>query len=86
MYLSLLDTRPNSKFGVVVGMGVTKSGGEQPCELQELDIRIFTTRECIKSRLPLSVVNEKTIICAGYLEGNKDSCQVGNVLEYCKLS
>lgn len=65
-----------SKFGLVMGMGVTQTGGDQPCELQELDVRVYTSKECIKSRLPLVVVREPSILCAGFLEGGKDSCQV----------
>ena len=64
-----------------MGNGVVSHGGGQPCDLQELEVNVYTKDECLESRLPLSVVEEPTVFCAGHLEGDKDSCQASTKLK-----
>ncbi|XP_068231880.1 transmembrane protease serine 9-like [Palaemon carinicauda] len=57
---------------IVTGWGTTASGGKQTYELHEVVVPTISNSECRKSYGNYITGN---MICAGLLEGGKDSCQ-----------
>lgn len=62
------------RIGVVTGWGTTKEAGSTSCELQEVDMPVISNAAC-KANYSNEMISE-TMMCAGYAEGLKDSCQV----------
>ncbi|XP_053660394.1 trypsin [Anopheles marshallii] len=60
--------------GIVTGWGRTKSGGGLSGTLQQTEVPILTNRECRRAGYWAFQITNR-MICAGYLEGGKDSCQ-----------
>ncbi|XP_053674102.1 trypsin-like [Anopheles nili] len=60
--------------GVVTGWGRTKTGGGLSGTLQQTEVPILTNRECRRAGYWAFQITGK-MICAGLLEGGKDSCQ-----------
>uniref|UniRef100_A0A182N9U9 Peptidase S1 domain-containing protein n=1 Tax=Anopheles dirus TaxID=7168 RepID=A0A182N9U9_9DIPT len=60
--------------GVVTGWGRTKAGGGLSDTLRQTDVPILTNRECRRAGYWAFQITNK-MICAGFLEGGKDSCQ-----------
>ena len=54
------------------GWGTLSAGGQQPDELQEVDVPAVSQNEC--NRVYNGEV-DSTMICAGLKEGGKDACQ-----------
>lgn len=69
-----------SSTGIVTGWGVKKTGGSTSPTLQEVEVPIMTNDDCKKSAYGKTRITEN-MLCAGYAEGEKDSCQVKIV--YC---
>lgn len=70
----------------VAGWGRTTEGGNAANVLQELQIPILPKAQCVdKYKTIGKLISEKqfdnAILCAGYLEGGKDSCQ-GTIKAY----
>uniref|UniRef100_A0A182YN79 Peptidase S1 domain-containing protein n=1 Tax=Anopheles stephensi TaxID=30069 RepID=A0A182YN79_ANOST len=61
------------KEAIVTGWGTTDSG-ELSEELQQLTVPILTNQQCRKSGYFRFQITAK-MLCAGYLEGGRDSCQ-----------
>lgn len=61
--------------GIVTGWGVKKAGGATSATLQEVKVPIMSNKECKNSSYGSSRITEN-MMCAGYPEGKKDSCQV----------
>lgn len=64
----------------VAGWGRTVEGGQPANILQELQLPILPNTECADrykaiGKLISPKQFDKAVICAGYLEGGKDSCQ-----------
>uniref|UniRef100_A0AAG5CQM5 Peptidase S1 domain-containing protein n=1 Tax=Anopheles atroparvus TaxID=41427 RepID=A0AAG5CQM5_ANOAO len=60
--------------GIVTGWGRTKTGGGLSGTLQQTEVPILSNRECRRAGYWAFQITNK-MICAGYLEGGKDSCQ-----------
>ena len=60
----------------VAGWGRVSEGGAQATVLQELMVPIISHSTCTQPDVYGSSVIEENMICAGYLEGGKDGCQV----------
>lgn len=63
----------SNKTGIATGWGVVKQGGPTSDILQEVDVNIMTNAECKKTAYKDRIT--QNMLCAGYLEGKKDSCQ-----------
>jgi len=62
------------KKGIVTGWGAIKEGGPISHSLQEVEVPILTNTECRTMYPPHRITDN--MLCAGYKEGGKDSCQV----------
>ncbi|XP_050070453.1 trypsin-7-like [Anopheles maculipalpis] len=60
--------------GIVTGWGRTKAGGGLSGTLQQTEVPILTNRECRRAGYWAFQITNR-MICAGFLEGGKDSCQ-----------
>ena len=78
-----LPTNSNQNFdfkqAIVAGWGLTSDEGVQSNFLREVKVPVLTNAQC-RSTAYKSMILE-TMLCAGYIEGGKDSCQVSQVLE-----
>ncbi|XP_050072467.1 trypsin-1-like [Anopheles maculipalpis] len=63
----------HGKEAIVTGWGTTDSG-ELSEELQQLTVPILTNQQCRQSGYFRFQITAK-MLCAGYLEGGRDSCQ-----------
>lgn len=63
------------KKGIVTGWGAIKEGGSVSHTLQEVIVPILTNTECRATKYPSRRITDN-MLCAGFKEGNKDSCQV----------
>ncbi|XP_040165630.1 trypsin-7-like [Anopheles arabiensis] len=63
----------DGKEAIVTGWGTTESG-ELSEHLQQLTVPILTNQQCRKSGYFRFQITAK-MLCAGYLEGGRDSCQ-----------
>lgn len=64
--------------GIVTGWGVKKAGGATSAVLQEVMVPIMSNKDCRNSAYGSSRITDN-MMCAGYSDGKKDSCQVGLV-------
>lgn len=62
------------KVGKLAGWGTLEEGGKPACILRMVDVPIISHEKCV-SRYPSGMVTPN-MMCAGYDEGQKDSCQV----------
>lgn len=63
--------------GTVTGWGATAESGAISQTLQEVTVPILSNAECRASKYPSQRITDN-MLCAGYQEGSKDSCQVIN--------
>lgn len=63
------------KEGTVTGWGAIKESGSTSSTLQEVMVPIMTNAACRATKYPARKITEN-MMCAGYTEGGKDSCQV----------
>lgn len=61
--------------GIVTGWGATKEGGSISHSLQEVVVPILSNTECRATKYPSRKITDN-MLCAGYKQGGKDSCQV----------
>nr|BDQ68758.1 clotting factor G beta subunit i2 [Limulus polyphemus] len=78
--LNKLNVNLNNKEVVVIGWGVTERGSEKHNVLRELELPVVTNELCNKSyqTISFSGLNRgitDDMICAGYQEGGRDSCE-----------
>lgn len=73
-----LPNEPNQNFdfhkGIVAGWGLTSENGAPSTYLRELVVPVLTNAQCRATSYRSMILS--TMLCAGYLEGGKDSCQV----------
>ena len=60
----------------IAGWGRTSENGPQATTLQELAVPIIGHETCSSRQVYGSSIVEETMLCAGYLEGGRDGCQV----------
>lgn len=63
------------KKGIVTGWGALEEGGSISPILQEVVVPILTNAECRATKYPSRKITDN-MMCAGFKEGGKDSCQV----------
>jgi transmembrane serine protease 3 len=74
------DNLPDDTKGLVAGWGTTIEGKDasRAGKLQQLIVPIVNAKKCAdfykKAEKPKNII-EKLMLCAGHLEGGKDSCQ-----------
>lgn len=61
--------------GIVTGWGAIKEGGSVSNTLQEVEVPILSNTECRSTKYPSRKITDN-MMCAGYKQGGKDSCQV----------
>lgn len=64
---------PEGLIGVVTGWGKDKEDGEMTQQLRKLDVPVRNIDECKK--IYGGVITDH-MLCAGYLQGGLDACQV----------
>lgn len=64
----------------VTGWGTTTEGGSLPSILQVVQVPIVSLEECRAAYGQADVTDR--MVCAGYTEGGKDACQVGEELDF----
>ena len=67
----------NGAQGVVTGWGVTVQNGAPSEVLNEVTVPIMSNPDCKKTAYGEKKITDN-MMCAGYPEGKKDSCQVRN--------
>lgn len=65
---------PVGANAAVSGWGYTEENGPASTQLQAVIVPIISRESC-KALYPQYVIDE-TMLCAGYLEGQRDACQV----------
>lgn len=65
----------SGKDGIVTGWGVSTPGGSTNQVLHEVSVPIMSNKDCRKSNYGAKRITDN-MMCAGYPEGKKDSCQV----------
>lgn len=63
------------KPGVATGWGAVSEGGSLATKLQEVTVDIMSNENCKKTGYGANRITEN-MLCAGFPEGKKDSCQV----------
>lgn len=64
---------PEGMTGIVTGWGKDSEEGEMMPHLRKLEVPVSALEECKKI---YGTVITDHMLCAGYLEGGKDACQV----------
>jgi hypothetical protein len=63
------------KIGTASGWGTTQEDGKPSCVLREVDVPIMSNEDCRKTNYTEQMITDN-MMCAGYADGKKDSCQV----------
>lgn len=66
---------PDGAMLDVYGWGTLKEGGEQSKELQKVSVPLYNHEKCKENYAKNQIELTDSMICAGYDEGGKDSCQ-----------
>lgn len=74
VYLS--DDTYDGVRAIVTGWGTLKEEGKPSCILQELEVPVMSNDDCKTNTSYSSKVITDNMMCAGYEEGMRDSCQV----------
>lgn len=64
--------------GIATGWGATSEGGSLSTKLREVSVDIMSNNDCKQTGYGTNRITEN-MLCAGYPEGKKDSCQVFSV-------
>lgn len=78
-------------YATAIGWGRTSEGGDLSTKLQKVQLPLLSDEECDEAGYEKSRRTDN-MICAGYLEGKRDSCSVNiyifslNTLEQCFTS
>lgn len=70
--LSRQDVYPSGTMATAMGWGALEEGGDYPVQLQEVDLPLVSNIQCADVSEDIITAN---MLCAGYLEGGKDTCQ-----------
>lgn len=61
--------------GIIIGWGAKKQGGSSSQVLHEVYVPIMSNEDCRKTEYDEKRITAN-MLCAGYPDGKKDSCQV----------
>lgn len=79
----ILDNEYVGVKAIVSGWGTLKEEGKPSCLLQEVEVPVMSLQACRNTSYSPRMISDN-MLCAGYLEGQKDSCQVTlNVILVC---
>ena len=68
-----------------ISISFSLAGGSQPDRLQQVDVGVYSDSDC-NNKLGSSNYIEPVMMCAGFDQGGKDSCQVGiSLLKCCQI-
>lgn len=70
-----LGDKYEGKSAIASGWGTLKESGKPACILQEVELPVMSNEECKQTNYSASMISDN-MLCAGYPEGLKDSCQV----------
>ncbi|KAL0134141.1 hypothetical protein PUN28_001177 [Cardiocondyla obscurior] len=59
---------------IASGWGTLKEDGKPSCLLQEVEVPVMSLQACRNTSYSARMISDN-MLCAGYLEGQKDSCQ-----------
>ncbi|XP_018055483.1 PREDICTED: transmembrane protease serine 9-like [Atta colombica] len=71
---TMLDNEYVDAKAIVSGWGTLKEDGKPSCLLQEVEVPVMSLQACRNTSYSARMISEN-MLCAGYLEGQKDSCQ-----------
>ncbi|KYQ53177.1 Ovochymase-2, partial [Trachymyrmex zeteki] len=71
---TMLDNEYVEAKAIVSGWGTLKEDGKPSCLLQEVEVPVMSLQACRNTSYSARMISEN-MLCAGYLEGQKDSCQ-----------
>lgn len=75
---SISDNTYVGEKGVVMGWGTLEESGRPACIIRDVEIPIVSNEYCRTSTNYSSTRITDNMMCAGYEEGMKDSCQVSS--------
>lgn len=61
---------------IVAGWGATDENGESTCVLRDVKVPIMTNLDCIQGTSFAAGMISENMMCAGSVNGGRDSCQV----------
>ena len=61
---------------IASGWGTVKENGKPSCILQKVEVPVMSNKECRMNTNYSEKMISDNMLCAGYPEGMKDSCQV----------
>jgi len=68
---------------IASGWGTVKEDGKPSCILQKVEVPVMSNQECRMNTNYSQKMISDNMLCAGYPEGMKDSCQVSWQLIDC---
>ncbi|XP_039306345.1 uncharacterized protein LOC105193902 [Solenopsis invicta] len=71
---TILDNEYVGEKAIVSGWGTLKEDGKPSCLLQEVEVPVMSLQDCRNTSYSARMISDN-MLCAGYLEGEKDSCQ-----------
>lgn len=73
-----IDDPENEYIGskaIAAGWGTLKEEGKPSCLLQEVEVPVMSLQDCRNTSYSPRMISDN-MLCAGYPDGMKDSCQV----------
>ncbi|XP_032678014.1 trypsin-1-like [Odontomachus brunneus] len=71
---SMLDNQYEGTKAIASGWGTLQEDGKPSCFLQEVEVPVMSLQACRNTSYSPRMISDN-MLCAGYLEGKKDSCQ-----------
>lgn len=75
----------SDQYAIASGWGYKKYGGEISEDLMKVKLDIQNNELCVQAYSDENYVIGSNQICAGVLEGMKDTCQGGEVLKFIRI-
>ena len=73
----LLDKDYTGTKAIASGWGTLHEEGKPSCLLQEVEVPVMSLQDCRNTSYSPRMISDN-MMCAGYLDGQKDSCQVNS--------
>ena len=64
---------------IATGWGTLKEDGKPSCILQQVEVPVMSNTDCKKNTKYNDKMISDNMMCAGYPDGMKDSCQVSTI-------